>query len=165
MSTGRGEWTEPGAYEVAPGVHRLPLPLPMDGLRAVNVYVIETDDGLVLVDGGWAIPESRQVFESSLKQLGYGVRDIRRFLVTHMHRDHYTQAYVVGQEVDAHVALGLGDKASMDLVHSDDLNEDPNRVRLEMTGAGHLADAVALGDARRPAPHGRLRDAGRVARP
>ncbi len=63
---GRGEWTEPGAFEVAPGVHRLPLPLPMDGLRAVNVYVVETDDGLVLIDGGWAIPESRKVFESSL---------------------------------------------------------------------------------------------------
>ncbi|MCW2807847.1 MAG: gloB, partial [Marmoricola sp.] len=31
----------------------------MDGLRAVNVYVVETDDGLVLIDGGWAIPESR----------------------------------------------------------------------------------------------------------
>ena len=52
-------WTEPGAWPVAPGVHRIPLPLPMDGLRAVNVYVLETDDGLTLVDGGWAIPESR----------------------------------------------------------------------------------------------------------
>jgi glyoxylase-like metal-dependent hydrolase (beta-lactamase superfamily II) len=140
VSTGRGEWTEPGAYEVAPGVHRLPLPLPMDGLRAVNVYVIETDDGLVLVDGGWAVPESRQVFETSLRSIGYGVRDIRRFLVTHMHRDHYTQAYVVGQEVDAHVSLGLGDKATMDLMHSDALDEDPNRARLALAGAEHLAD-------------------------
>ena len=29
-------------------MHRIPLPLPMDGLRAVNVYVLETDDGLTL---------------------------------------------------------------------------------------------------------------------
>jgi glyoxylase-like metal-dependent hydrolase (beta-lactamase superfamily II) len=126
---------------VAPGVHRLPLPLPMDGLRAVNVYVIETGDGLVLVDGGWAVPESRKVFESSLQELGYGVRDIRRFLVTHMHRDHYTQASVVGREVGAQVSLGLGDKATMDLMHSDALNEDPNRKRLALAGAEHLADA------------------------
>ena len=34
-------WTEAGAFEVAPGVYRVPLPLPMDALRAVNVYVIE----------------------------------------------------------------------------------------------------------------------------
>ena len=53
------DWTEPGAHPIAHGVHRIPLPLPMDGLRAVNVYVLETDEGLVLVDAGWAIPESR----------------------------------------------------------------------------------------------------------
>jgi hypothetical protein len=41
-----------------------------------------------------------------------------------MHRDHYTQASVVGREVGAHVSLGLGDKATMDLMHSDALNED-----------------------------------------
>src|SRR3954469_8402949 len=100
-------WTEPGAWTVAPGVVRIPLPLPMDGLRAVNVYVMETDDGLVLVDGGWAIPESRSLFESCMKEAGYALSDIRSFLVTHMHRDHYTQAYVVGREVGAEVSLGL----------------------------------------------------------
>ena len=132
-------WTEPGAWSVAPGVVRIPLPLPMDGLRAVNVYVVETDDGLVLIDGGWAIPESREVFESSMKAAGYALSDIRRFLVTHLHRDHYTQAYVVGREVGAPVSLGLGDKASMDLIHDDTLVTDPNLSRLEAAGALELA--------------------------
>jgi glyoxylase-like metal-dependent hydrolase (beta-lactamase superfamily II) len=133
-------WTEPGAWSVAPGVRRIPLPLPMDGLRAVNVYVVETDDGLVLVDGGWAIPESREVFESSMRSAGYALSDIRRFLVTHLHRDHYTQAYVVGREVGAQVALGLGDKASMDLMHDETLSVDPNLSRLEAAGALGLAE-------------------------
>ena len=31
-------WEEPGAYPVSPGVFRIPLPLPGDSLRAVNVY-------------------------------------------------------------------------------------------------------------------------------
>jgi glyoxylase-like metal-dependent hydrolase (beta-lactamase superfamily II) len=132
-------WTEPGAWTVAPGVVRIPLPLPMDGLRAVNVYVMETDDGLVLVDGGWAIPESRALFESSMRGAGYALSDIRRFLVTHMHRDHYTQAYVVGHEVGAPVSLGLGDKPSMDLMHDDTLVRDPNLERLEACGAVELA--------------------------
>ncbi|HET8561610.1 MAG TPA: MBL fold metallo-hydrolase [Marmoricola sp.] len=134
------EWAEPGVHPVAPGVTRIPLPLPMDGLRAVNVYVLETDQGLVLVDGGWAIPESRSLFESSIRELGYRLTDIRRFLVTHLHRDHYTQAYVVGQEVGAHVALGLGDKPSMDLMHDGTLDTDPNLSRLELSGALGLAD-------------------------
>lgn len=141
VSTGSGDWTTPGAYPVAPGVHRIPLPLPMDGLRAVNVYVMETADGLVLVDGGWAIPESRSLFESSLKELGYGIDDIRRFLVTHLHRDHYTQAYVVGQEVGATVSLGLGDRASMDLMHDAGLATDPNLDRLRLAGAIELGAA------------------------
>ena len=139
---GRGQWAEPGAFEVAPGVHRLPLPLPMDGLRAVNVYVIETDDGLVLVDGGWAVEASRKVLESSLHQLGYGLRDIRRFLVTHMHRDHYTQAYVLSRELGIEVSLGLGDKGSMDLMHGVvKIERDPNLSRLEAAGAAPLAAA------------------------
>ncbi len=132
-------WTEPGAWTVAPGVVRIPLPLPMDGLRAVNVYVMETDDGLVLIDGGWAIPASRSVFEDSMRQGGYALSDIRQFLVTHMHRDHYTQAYVVSREVGATISLGGGDKASMDLMHDEYLDRDPNLTRLEAAGAADLA--------------------------
>ena len=133
-------WTEPGAYLVADGVHRMPLPLPMDGLRAVNVYVLETDDGLVLIDGGWAIPEARKVFDDGLKQIGYSARDVRRFLVTHMHRDHYTQAVAVRREVGSHVALGIGDKATIDLMHDDTLTEDPTLERLTLAGALELAE-------------------------
>ena len=47
-SAGSGDWTELGLFTVAPGVHRIPLPLPNDGLRAVNVYAIESGDDLVL---------------------------------------------------------------------------------------------------------------------
>ena len=55
VSPDSGEhWTAEGAWEVAPGIHRIPLPLPMDGLKAINVYVVEAADGLILVDGGWA---------------------------------------------------------------------------------------------------------------
>lgn len=133
-------WTEPGAWQVAPGVRRIPLPLPMDGLRAVNVYVVETDDGLVLVDGGWAIPESRAQFEASMKEAGYALSDIRRFLVTHLHRDHYTQAYVLGREVGATVSLGMGDKPSMELMHDPHVTRDPNLDRLEAAGALELAE-------------------------
>lgn len=59
----------------------------MDGLKAVNVYALETDHGLTLVDGGWAIEESRTLLESCLRDIGYGLSDITRFLVIHVHRD------------------------------------------------------------------------------
>lgn len=145
VSPDSGElWTEPGAWQVAPGVRRIPLPLPMDGLKAVNVYVLETDDGLVLIDGGWAIPESRQLFEGCMRDAGYRLSDIRRFLVTHLHRDHYTQARVLGSELGVPVVLGSGDRASMELInheHADEMMlEDTNFARLRAAGAEHLVD-------------------------
>lgn len=133
------EWTEPGVFEVAPGVHRMPLPLPMDGLRAVNVYVVETHDGLTLIDGGWAIPQSRALFEEGLANLGYALHDIRSFLVTHMHRDHYTQARVVGTLVGADVAVGIGEKPTFDMMFDNSITEDPILIRLRLAGAEELA--------------------------
>ena len=131
-------WTEPGAYPVADGVWRIPLPLPMDGLRAVNVYVIETEQGLVLVDGGWAIPESREQLVDSLRQAGHQLGDIRRFLVTHFHRDHYTQAVALRQEIGAHVSLGIGERANLEKVNSSAPPGGSDRARLLRAGAGEL---------------------------
>ena len=45
-------WEEPGAFLVSAGIYRIPLPLPGDGLRAVNVYALESDVGITLVDAG-----------------------------------------------------------------------------------------------------------------
>jgi hypothetical protein len=42
-----------------PGIYRIPLPLPFDGLRAVNAYAIETADGLVMIDSGWLPTQPR----------------------------------------------------------------------------------------------------------
>jgi glyoxylase-like metal-dependent hydrolase (beta-lactamase superfamily II) len=149
-------WSEPGAWRVADGVHRIPLPLPSDGLRAVNVYVLETERGLTLVDGGWAIEESRTLLERSLADLGHGLGDITHFLVTHVHRDHYTQAAVIAREIGAHVSLGLGDKPTLDLLHAaaDGATrdgEDPTVRVLRDAGAHDLARQwQQFTDGRRP---------------
>ena len=132
-------WTEPGAHPVADGIHRIPLPLPMDGLRAVNVYAIETEEGLTLVDGGWALDASRKQLDESLASIGRTVSDITRFLVTHAHRDHYTQAVTVRREVGSHVSLGLGDRATLDVVRGG-YASDPTLPQIRRTGADHVAD-------------------------
>jgi glyoxylase-like metal-dependent hydrolase (beta-lactamase superfamily II) len=112
----RHAWVEPGVFEVAPGVHRIPLPLPTDGLRAVNVYAIEAADGLVLVDSGWALDVAQTRLETALGQLGHGLEDITRFLVTHMHRDHYTLAIALRRMFGTKVALGIGEQPSLERV-------------------------------------------------
>ena len=144
MSAEMGDWTEAGAFPVTPGVHRVPLPLPTDGLRAVNVYVIEDDDGLVLIDGGWALEQSRSLLSSALGSLGYRLADIRRFLVTHLHRDHYTQAVALRREVGAQVSLGIGEKPAIDLLLTDDplRRLEPQMVALRASGAGALIERL-----------------------
>ncbi|MEV4318050.1 MBL fold metallo-hydrolase [Actinocrispum sp. NPDC049592] len=143
MSLDRGEWATGGPRTVAPGVHRVPLPLPNDGLRAVNVYVLERDDGLVLVDAGWAIPESLVALDNALTDLGRSVADITDVLVTHIHRDHYTQAVELRRRVGATVHLGAGERPGLKML--DTLRTDIPVSSLEVLrrgGAGDLAERI-----------------------
>lgn len=137
------DWWAPGIYQVAPGVHRIPLPLPTDGLRAVNAYAVEDTAGLVLIDSGLAIGEARDQLAKALAQLGAGLGDVRSFLVTHVHRDHYTQAVVLRREFGTHVAMGKGEQPSLQ-IHADPdylpLGEQLDRLRA--CGATELVPAV-----------------------
>jgi glyoxylase-like metal-dependent hydrolase (beta-lactamase superfamily II) len=140
----RYAWAEEGAHPVAPGVHRIPLPLPSDGLRAVNVYAIEAGSGLVLIDSGWALANALDQLKRSLAAIGAGLADVRQFLVTHMHRDHYTQAVEVRRLFGTPIALGEGEKPSIDGLLSADFR--PLRAQLAIlraAGAAPLADRLA----------------------
>lgn len=158
VSPDSGEhWSKEGAWRVADGIHRIPLPLPMDGLKAINVYAIETGDGLTLIDGGWSIQVARDLLEGCLREVGYGFGDIRRFLVTHIHRDHYTMATVLGHEYGADVALGQDEKPGLDLLNdamngTRQLEGNPFLRVLETAGAHEVAEAWAAGAPDMPDP-------------
>jgi glyoxylase-like metal-dependent hydrolase (beta-lactamase superfamily II) len=108
------DWTTPTVEEVAPAVFRVPLPLPGDALRAVNVYVIRQDDGrLTLIDSGWSIEDAREMLQAKLAEMGHGLADIDRFLVTHIHRDHLSLAIALRRDFGSRVALGTGERSSL----------------------------------------------------
>ena len=142
----RHAWEQPGAFEAAPGVHRIPLPLPGDALKAVNVYAVPDGEQVVLIDGGWAMAQSADLLAAGLATLGYQLADIREFYVTHMHRDHYTQAIALRREYGGTVSLGEGERAAIDAVHAS--SERPNIARMLDAGAAELArqfDTLARG--------------------
>ncbi|MGD0559067.1 MAG: MBL fold metallo-hydrolase [Streptosporangiaceae bacterium] len=85
-------WDDPAVEDLGGGIYRIPLPLPMTGLKAVNIYAIADSDGVDLVDAGMAITGAREQLLAALGTLGAGLGDIRNFLITHVHRDHYTLA-------------------------------------------------------------------------
>ncbi|WP_019854138.1 MBL fold metallo-hydrolase [Actinopolyspora mortivallis] len=137
-------WTHPGAHEVSPGVYRIPLPMPSDGLRAVNVYALWDSAGIALVDGGWALPESRRLLGEALETLGARPADITRILVTHAHRDHYTQAIALREELGCHVALGEGERANLERLGArDHIPLERQRRELVECGAEHVLDELS----------------------
>ena len=83
--------------------------------------------GVVLVDSGWAIAAAREALETALGALDHGLADVRRFLVTHVHRDHYAMAVALRREFGNTVSLGAGEKATIDVL------ADPDRLPLAAT--------------------------------
>lgn len=145
MATKQTDWYEPTVEEVANGVYRIPLPLPSDGLRAVNVYlIVGGDSSSVFVDSGWAIPEARELLVKCLATLDLELEDVDRFLVTHIHRDHYTQAIAIRKEVPVKVSLGEGERDALEVL----TNPDPERFagrsdQLQRNGASELQRRIA----------------------
>lgn len=151
------DWTDPGAHPVRPGVHRIPLPLPTVGLRAVNAYVIEDPEGLVIVDSGWAMPDTEKALSAALRPLGHRLDDVTQVLVTHAHWDHYSQALALRETFGARVRIGRGEKASIEnFDYADGLY--PYHVRLlRRCAAAELAariETAPLSDTESDMPHG-----------
>jgi glyoxylase-like metal-dependent hydrolase (beta-lactamase superfamily II) len=137
------DWTAPGVFEVAQGVHRIPLPLPNDGLRAVNVYALTGSDGLVVIDSGWSIPEAKDVLRDGLRELGADFGDIKRFLVTHVHRDHYSQAVHLRREFGTRITLGADERWSLEMTMRPGRAAGEEQVTyLRELGAGDIADLM-----------------------
>jgi glyoxylase-like metal-dependent hydrolase (beta-lactamase superfamily II) len=130
-------WTRPGVYPVADGVYRIPLPLPHDALRAVNVYAVIDGDSLVVIDSGWALDVATTALEHALDELGFGMTAIRRILVTHAHRDHYSHAVRLRERYGVPVTLGIGDAPYLAAVRAGTAPEH-RRAQLHRFGAGEL---------------------------
>jgi glyoxylase-like metal-dependent hydrolase (beta-lactamase superfamily II) len=108
--------------EVAPGVHRLALPLGIHGVPTVSAYLLHGDGGDVLVDCGIAAagprpagaagePDPCGALSMALEAAGSGIERLSRLVVTHAHIDHFGLAGEVirrsGGELWMHEATQL----------------------------------------------------------
>lgn len=74
------------------GVTRVPVPIGINSIETVNVYVLADGDQVTLVDCGiWRPGPDGGIgaLESGLQRAGYALRDVSRIIVTHAHIDHY----------------------------------------------------------------------------
>ena len=71
---------------VAPGVLWCRIPLPID-INHINVWLLDTDEGLVLVDTGMAAEVGKEAWEVIENDV-LAQRPLRAIFVTHIHPDH-----------------------------------------------------------------------------
>jgi glyoxylase-like metal-dependent hydrolase (beta-lactamase superfamily II) len=140
----RNAWAEPGVEELGGGVYRIPLPLPGDALRAVNIYAITGDEGIYLIDAGMAIEGAKEQLVSALSTLGYGLGDIRNLFITHIHRDHYTLAMQLRTSLRGEISIGEGERENLKAIYSAEQGkgERGQLIRLRRCGADELIEAL-----------------------
>jgi hydroxyacylglutathione hydrolase len=91
----------PRAMTIVPGIHLL------GGLEPAAAYVVETSEGLVLIDAGL---EARKV-KREIEALGLDWKRVRAILLTHVHGDHCGGAEELRQATGAKIYAGKGDAA------------------------------------------------------
>ena len=75
-------------HEVAAGVWAFPVAFPSP-LKHTNCYLLEGDDGLILVDAGWDSEESWADLNAGVVAAGAQLSDIVGVVITHIHPDHF----------------------------------------------------------------------------
>jgi glyoxylase-like metal-dependent hydrolase (beta-lactamase superfamily II) len=90
-------------HQLATGIWRVPTsPADRD-----NAYLVDGDDGITLVDVGWASAPDRLL--KALAQQGRGTGDVKRIVITHAHPDHVRGLAGLRREVPAEVLIHAAD--------------------------------------------------------
>ncbi len=101
--------------EPVAGVTRVALPIGVNAVQSVNMYVLADGDRVTIVDCGVWRPDlpdgGLAAVEAGLEGAGYALRDVSRIVVTHAHIDHYGLAgrlmELTGAELTMHAMTDL----------------------------------------------------------
>jgi glyoxylase-like metal-dependent hydrolase (beta-lactamase superfamily II) len=96
--------------ELAAGLYQLTLPLPFR-LNHVHVYLVEADDGFMLIDTGVNTSEAFASLKRKLDDIGLDLRTITQVVITHFHSDHCGQAARIHELGGAQIAMGETERA------------------------------------------------------
>lgn len=75
--------------------------------RFVYVYLVETEDGCVLVDSG--VAGSERIIENAILDKGHQPSEVKAVLLTHAHPDHIGTAHYFREKYGAEIYAGKGE--------------------------------------------------------
>ena len=80
--------TVPPPQSLGDGIHLVPAPLPFRSPAWVNTYVVETKDGLLMLDCGTDWEPGRDAIRDGFTGLGLEESAVHTLVVSHLHLDH-----------------------------------------------------------------------------
>ncbi len=95
----------PETKRLGHGISVIPLPLPFTSPAWVNVYAIESGDGLLLIDCGVDWEEGHDRLHRGLEDLDLADRPIHTLVVSHLHPDHVGMAPRLVEETGCRLIL------------------------------------------------------------
>ncbi|WP_281818379.1 MBL fold metallo-hydrolase [Brachyspira pilosicoli] len=113
------------------------------GSVSVVAWVIETSDGLILIDSMWDDRDAKLI-EEGIKGFGLDHKDLKYIILSHGHGDHYGGANYLRNKYAAKVVLT---KTDTDLMYN--LNTGANSPRSPKTKVDIYSkdkDVIKLGD-------------------
>jgi metallo-beta-lactamase class B len=138
------ELLRPEPIRIVPGIYLL------GGLSPAAAYVVETSDGLVLIDSGL----HADLVKRDMIALKLDWRRVRAILLTHVHGDHCGGAQELREATGAKIYAGRGDAAILragrpreaffSTYHMPDPTPAPTTVDVELDGD----QVVTIGDVR-----------------
>ncbi len=97
--------------EVAPGVHWVRMPLPIESLEHINLWVLDDGDDFVVVDTGFVSIQTRDNWEAIFDGPLSG-RRANRLICTHFHNDHASTAGWILQRMGCDFQMTQGEYLS-----------------------------------------------------
>jgi glyoxylase-like metal-dependent hydrolase (beta-lactamase superfamily II) len=132
--------------QILPGIYRIEIPLPKSPLKALNAYLLKSEERFLLIDTGWNRKECLRSMLSGLEELKVDLNKTD-FFITHLHSDHIglvgelirkTNSVYFG-EVDASIAMSLRKrpKERLDLLFRTYLSHGFPEVELRGAAENH----------------------------
>jgi len=132
---------QPGeAIEVAPGVWWIRMPLPF-ALDHINLWILDDGDGFTLVDTGYGVPATWEIWERHFAGL-LASKPVKNIVVTHYHPDHVGSAAWLVERTGAPMWMTATEYLSAHAAHDDGAGFDRENTIALYIANGVAADAI-----------------------